>query len=168
MCKFHLNYRISASNAICAPLTWQQGDPRRPYPTDIEMRLGMLGRLGDPINGHMLQQQSSMSDLHRAGHPGGINFPFMLTCFQCFKLMQIYQHRIRTNLLGIHLVRCILVWVKGQYQWTLETISRRMKMLRLCPRIQAVARQATLNSILRKMLASYCKMFFIFTLLGQT
>lgn len=26
-------HRISASNAICAPLTWQQGDPRRPYPT---------------------------------------------------------------------------------------------------------------------------------------
>lgn len=26
-------HRISASNAVCAPLTWQQGDPRRPYPT---------------------------------------------------------------------------------------------------------------------------------------
>ena len=25
-------------------MTWQQGDPRRPYPTDIEMRLGFLGR----------------------------------------------------------------------------------------------------------------------------
>ena len=37
-------HRISASNAVCAPLTWQQGDPRRPYPTDIEMRLGFLGR----------------------------------------------------------------------------------------------------------------------------
>lgn len=35
-------HRISASNAICAPLTWQQGDLRRPYPTDIEMRLGFL------------------------------------------------------------------------------------------------------------------------------
>ncbi|XP_050293576.1 mediator of RNA polymerase II transcription subunit 4 [Anthonomus grandis grandis] len=70
-------HRISASNAICAPLTWQQGDPRRPYPTDIEMRLGMLGRLSDrtdrdPINGHMFQQQNSSSDLHRAGHPGEI------------------------------------------------------------------------------------------------
>lgn len=68
-------HRISASNAICAPLTWQQGDPRRPYPTDIEMRLGLLGRLSDPINGHPLAQQNSMSDLHRAGHPGGkLNF----------------------------------------------------------------------------------------------
>ncbi|CAH1103691.1 unnamed protein product [Psylliodes chrysocephalus] len=65
-------HRISASNAICAPLTWQQGDPRRPYPTDIEMRLGLLGRLGDPMNGHMLAQQNSMSDLHRPGHPGEI------------------------------------------------------------------------------------------------
>ncbi|CAG9861308.1 unnamed protein product [Phyllotreta striolata] len=65
-------HRISASNAICAPLTWQQGDPRRPYPTDIEMRLGLLGRMGDPMNGHMLAQQNSMSDLHRPGHPGEI------------------------------------------------------------------------------------------------
>ena len=37
-------HRISASNAVVAPLTWQQGDPRRPYPTDMEMRLGLLGR----------------------------------------------------------------------------------------------------------------------------
>lgn len=64
-------HRISASNAICAPLTWQQGDPRRPYPTDIEMRLGLLGRLSDPINGHLITQQNNMSDLHRPGHPGG-------------------------------------------------------------------------------------------------
>ena len=26
-------HRISASNAVCAPLTCQQGDPWRPYPT---------------------------------------------------------------------------------------------------------------------------------------
>lgn len=63
-------HRISASNAVCAPLTWQQGDPRRPYPTDIEMRLGFLGRVSDPLNGHMLQQANSMADLHRAGHAG--------------------------------------------------------------------------------------------------
>ena len=37
-------HRISASNAVVAPLTWQQGDPRRPYPTDMEMRLGLLSR----------------------------------------------------------------------------------------------------------------------------
>lgn len=67
-------HRISATNAVCAPLTWQQGDPRRPYPTDIEMRLGFLGRLTSdlPINGHHLQQQTSLVDMHRSGHtPGG-------------------------------------------------------------------------------------------------
>ena len=60
-------HRISASNAICAPLTWQQGDPRRPYPTDIEMRLGCLGRLSDlPLNGQMVGPHSNLSnDLHR-------------------------------------------------------------------------------------------------------
>lgn len=25
-------------------MNWQQGDPRRPYPTDMEMRLGLLGK----------------------------------------------------------------------------------------------------------------------------
>uniref|UniRef100_A0A0A9Z0Z2 Mediator of RNA polymerase II transcription subunit 4 n=1 Tax=Lygus hesperus TaxID=30085 RepID=A0A0A9Z0Z2_LYGHE len=66
-------HRISASNAVCAPLTWQPGDPRRPYPTDLEMRVGFLGRLshaaGDmPLNGHMLQQTSQLGDMHRSGH----------------------------------------------------------------------------------------------------
>ena len=37
-------HRISASNSICAPLNWQQGDSRRPYPTDLDMRLGFLGK----------------------------------------------------------------------------------------------------------------------------
>ena len=45
-------HRISASHAICAPLTWQQGDLRRPYPTDIEMRLGFLGKSDLAVNGH--------------------------------------------------------------------------------------------------------------------
>jgi len=40
-------HRVSASNAVCAPLNWQQGDPRRPYPTDMEMRNGFLGRIGE-------------------------------------------------------------------------------------------------------------------------
>lgn len=61
-----LNCSISASNAICAPLTWQQGDLRRPYPTDIEMRLGFLGK-SDLNNGHNLQHQSSVgSDVNRS------------------------------------------------------------------------------------------------------
>ncbi|CAD6208359.1 GSCOCG00003365001-RA-CDS [Cotesia congregata] len=66
-------HRISASNAVCAPLTWQQGDPRRPYPTDIEMRLGYLGRLSDlPLNGSLLGSHPGMpADLHRAGAGSG-------------------------------------------------------------------------------------------------
>lgn len=58
-------HRISSSNAVCAPLTWQPGDPRRPYPTDIEMRVGFLGRLNDsPLNSHLLPQQN-LGDIHR-------------------------------------------------------------------------------------------------------
>lgn len=56
-------HRISASNAICAPLTWTQGDLRRPYPNDVEMRLGFLGKSDlTSINGG-LQYQSSLSEI---------------------------------------------------------------------------------------------------------
>jgi mediator of RNA polymerase II transcription subunit 4 len=63
--------RISASNAVSAPLSWQPGDPRRPYPTDLEMRLGMIGRLSDlPVNnGHT---PSTLNELHRITTGGGI------------------------------------------------------------------------------------------------
>ncbi|KAF7709792.1 mediator of RNA polymerase II transcription subunit 4 [Silurus meridionalis] len=50
-------HRISASNAVCAPLNWVPGDPRRPYPTDLEMRSGMLGHMcnlpTNGVNGHL-------------------------------------------------------------------------------------------------------------------
>lgn len=60
-------HRISASYGICAPLTWTQGDLRRPYPTDIEMRLGFLAKsdLGS-INGN-LQTQVSTTELRSGG-----------------------------------------------------------------------------------------------------
>ncbi|KAL3241965.1 hypothetical protein MRX96_021630 [Rhipicephalus microplus] len=51
------------------PHNWQQGDPRRPYPTDIEMRQGYLGRLSDlPLTGPTLQPQGSLGDLNAARH----------------------------------------------------------------------------------------------------
>uniref|UniRef100_A0A336MKC0 Mediator of RNA polymerase II transcription subunit 4 n=1 Tax=Culicoides sonorensis TaxID=179676 RepID=A0A336MKC0_CULSO len=53
-------HRISASNAICAPLTWVQGDLRRPYPNDVEMRLGFLGK-SDLTNGGLPYQ--SLNDI---------------------------------------------------------------------------------------------------------
>ncbi|XP_033638303.1 mediator of RNA polymerase II transcription subunit 4-like isoform X1 [Asterias rubens] len=40
-------HRISATNAVSAPLSWAPGDTRRPYPTDLEMRMGILGRLSN-------------------------------------------------------------------------------------------------------------------------
>jgi len=56
-------HRISSTNAISAPLSWQQGDPRRPYPTDMEMRRGLLGRLVDlPIGGQQLMAMDQQQD----------------------------------------------------------------------------------------------------------
>jgi len=42
-------HRISSSNAVEAPVSWMPGDPRRPYPQDIEMRSGWLGRLMEGV-----------------------------------------------------------------------------------------------------------------------
>ena len=67
------SHKISASNAVCAPLNWQQGDPRRPYPTDIEMRGGFLARAELP----MAQQLASVTlpppppASHAPSTPGG-------------------------------------------------------------------------------------------------
>ncbi|XP_046854049.1 mediator of RNA polymerase II transcription subunit 4-like isoform X2 [Xenia sp. Carnegie-2017] len=38
-------HRISSSCAIEAPSKWRSGDARRPYPLDIEMRSGLLGKM---------------------------------------------------------------------------------------------------------------------------
>jgi len=67
------SHKISASNAVCAPLNWQQGDPRRPYPTDIEMRGGFLARAELPL----AQQLASVAlpppppASHAPSTPGG-------------------------------------------------------------------------------------------------
>uniref|UniRef100_W5LXA9 Mediator of RNA polymerase II transcription subunit 4 n=1 Tax=Lepisosteus oculatus TaxID=7918 RepID=W5LXA9_LEPOC len=72
-------HRISASNAVCAPLNWVPGDPRRPYPTDLEMRSGMLGHMSNlptnGVNGHL------PGDALAAGRlPGSLVSPAAPTC----------------------------------------------------------------------------------------
>jgi mediator of RNA polymerase II transcription subunit 4 len=40
-------HKISSSHSVAAPYNWEQGDPRRPYPTDMEMKLGLIGQSPD-------------------------------------------------------------------------------------------------------------------------
>ena len=40
-------HQISASCSTAAPLNWTPGDPRRPYPQDIQMRCGWLGQISN-------------------------------------------------------------------------------------------------------------------------
>lgn len=65
-------HRISATHSICAPLQWQQGDLGRPYPTDTEIRRGHLGKADLSLNGHNLQHQTSLNDMHRNTTGGGV------------------------------------------------------------------------------------------------
>ncbi|KAL5273208.1 MED4 family protein [Megaselia abdita] len=59
-------HRISAADAVCAPLNWMPGDIRRPYPTDIEMRMGLLGKSELNLNG-----STGISALNNMTTPGG-------------------------------------------------------------------------------------------------
>ncbi|XP_076435482.1 mediator of RNA polymerase II transcription subunit 4-like [Babylonia areolata] len=63
-------HRISASNAAAAPITWAPGDPRRPYPTDLEMRqgwLGMAAKANDPQYSQHATQAQAPADPNMAG-----------------------------------------------------------------------------------------------------
>jgi len=67
-------HRISSTNAVAAPMNWQPGDPRRPYPTDIEMRMGWLGRLNDlpgstPPTALLDSLPSSLNNANNLGNP---------------------------------------------------------------------------------------------------
>lgn len=51
-------HRISCVSSVAAPYNWEPGDKRRPYPTDLEMRMGMLAQFNDPnIASSLMQQQ---------------------------------------------------------------------------------------------------------------
>ncbi|XP_042217676.1 uncharacterized protein LOC121863237 isoform X5 [Homarus americanus] len=60
-------HRISSTYSVTAPDTWQQGDPRRPYPIDLEMRAGFLGQ-----NGQLLHTHSHLTDSLTRGHHAGL------------------------------------------------------------------------------------------------
>lgn len=60
-------YLISSSHAISAPMTWHQGDLRRPYPNDIEMRLGYLGK--SDLNGFSLPTQTTNTETRNTEIP---------------------------------------------------------------------------------------------------
>ena len=52
-------HKISAAHSVAAPYNWEIGDQRRPYPTDLEMRSGLLHNYNDPnVASNLLQQQS--------------------------------------------------------------------------------------------------------------
>ncbi|KAK7090968.1 mediator of RNA polymerase II transcription subunit 4-like [Littorina saxatilis] len=65
-------HRISASNAVAAPVMWGPGDPRRPYPTDLDMRQGFLGGMCTyPDNSRHPPQTQTSTEQHLPTMPGG-------------------------------------------------------------------------------------------------
>ncbi|UJR33732.1 hypothetical protein I4U23_021159 [Adineta vaga] len=50
-------HQLASCYSTVAPDNWQQGDIRRPYPTNIDMRRGLLGRISEQILQRQQQQQ---------------------------------------------------------------------------------------------------------------
>jgi len=69
-------HKISASNSVSCPPGWTPGDQRRPYPSEMEMRMGWLGKMHDPAwnsnfahGGHVGMEHGVM------GGPAGMHGP---------------------------------------------------------------------------------------------
>ena len=57
------SHKISACHATCAPTGWAPGDPRRPFPTDIDMRAGILPTITN--NGQINHQNNTENPIER-------------------------------------------------------------------------------------------------------
>jgi mediator of RNA polymerase II transcription subunit 4 len=53
-------YQLATCYSTTAPENWQQGDIRRPYPTNIHMRQGLLGRISEQTLQQQQQEQSNV------------------------------------------------------------------------------------------------------------
>jgi len=70
-------HKISASNSVACPPGWTPGDQRRPYPSEMEMRMGWLGKMSDPswnpnfAHGQHMSQMGPSNPNMPLGHHGG-------------------------------------------------------------------------------------------------
>jgi len=55
-------HQLASCYSTIAPDNWQQGDTRRPYPTNIDMRRGLLGRISEQALQQQQQQQLNIQN----------------------------------------------------------------------------------------------------------
>ncbi len=55
-------HQLATCYSTIAPDNWQQGDIRRPYPTNIDMRRGLLGHISEQTLQQQQQQQLNMQN----------------------------------------------------------------------------------------------------------
>ena len=64
-------HKISSSCSTVSPLNWSPGDPRRPYPQDLEMKLGLIGQLSNlPSRMDSSETADTVSQLKPLGTDG--------------------------------------------------------------------------------------------------
>lgn len=65
-------HKISASNCVNSPPNWMPGDARRPFPTEAEMRAGLLFTSEQQHNNNTLDRQ--LSGTFQYGAPGSLSW----------------------------------------------------------------------------------------------
>lgn len=78
---FKFSHQISASHGAVAPEGWIQGDPRRPYPLDGEMRSGYLGHIDDTTEEFLPTVYELLKNSLQDGTYRTSNFQFALLKF---------------------------------------------------------------------------------------
>lgn len=58
-------HKISADHSVASPYNWEIGDQRRPYPTDYEMKSGLLANSNDANLSSLLQQQQNQYNVQQ-------------------------------------------------------------------------------------------------------
>uniref|UniRef100_A0AC34Q2N5 Mediator of RNA polymerase II transcription subunit 4 n=1 Tax=Panagrolaimus sp. JU765 TaxID=591449 RepID=A0AC34Q2N5_9BILA len=75
------SHLISKNFSVCSPHFWQQGDPMRPFPTDLQYRMSLLAQSDGIASPKELHETTSETDeekpgssnnLYLNGHDGGL------------------------------------------------------------------------------------------------
>lgn len=73
-------HKISSDNAVCCPENWMPGNPKRPYPTDTDMRKGWLARINttDTISIEQEETEETPKMVARSNSQSNIKISFLI------------------------------------------------------------------------------------------
>lgn len=63
-------HKISTDYGVCCPENWNPDNPKRPYPTDNDMRMGWLGKINDLCTISSTEDDEAQKSMMKANNKG--------------------------------------------------------------------------------------------------